>query len=33
LTYGAIHDRSGVDHVVIRARDDHGLQLQPIMLP
>jgi AraC-like DNA-binding protein/mannose-6-phosphate isomerase-like protein (cupin superfamily) len=33
LTYGAIHDRSGVDHVVTRARDDHGLQLQPIMLP
>jgi AraC-like DNA-binding protein len=33
LTYGAIHDRGGVDHVVTRAREDHGLQLQPIMLP
>ena len=33
LTYGSIHDRSGVDQVVVRARDDYRLQVQPIMLP
>jgi len=33
LTYGSIHERSGVDQVVIRARDDHRLQVQPIMVP
>ena len=33
LTYTAIHDRGGVDEVVVEARAAHGLELQPILTP
>jgi AraC-like DNA-binding protein len=33
LAYNAFHDRQGVDEVVARAKSDHLIDIQPIMMP
>lgn len=33
LAYNAFHDRSGVDEVVTRSKSEHGVDIQPIMMP
>ncbi len=33
LTYSTFHDRSGVDQVVAAMRSEHGVTVQPIMMP
>jgi hypothetical protein len=33
LVYNAFHDRHGVDEVVARTSAEHGIALQPIMVP
>jgi AraC-like DNA-binding protein len=33
VTYNAFHDRHGVDEVITRAKAEHGVDIQPIMMP
>jgi AraC-like DNA-binding protein len=33
LTYNAFHDRHGVDEVITRSKNEHGIDIQPIMMP
>lgn len=33
LVYNAFHDRTGVDEVVARTKETHGIDIQPVMMP
>ena len=33
LTYATMHERVGVDQVAAAARNDHGLEVQPVLTP
>ena len=33
LAYNAFHDRHGVDEVIARSKAEHGVEIQPIMMP
>jgi hypothetical protein len=33
LAYNAFHDRNCVDEVVARAKNEHGVDIQPIVMP
>lgn len=33
LVYNAFHDRNGVDEVIARTKEQHGIDIQPIMMP